>query len=101
MFGLSEIGVKSSLVAQCKEPSCNAGDAGGIVSIPGGGTGNPVQYSCLGIPMDRGAWWAACSPWGHKESDTTEQFITHVSTHKIGIIVYCSGVIARIARVRM
>ena len=24
------------------------------------------------IPMDRGAWWAACSPWGHKESDTTE-----------------------------
>ena len=24
------------------------------------------------IPMDRGAWWAACSPWGHKELDTTE-----------------------------
>ena len=24
------------------------------------------------ILTDRGAWWAACSPWGHKESDTTE-----------------------------
>ena len=25
---------------------------------PGGGRGNPRQYSCLGNPMDRGAWWA-------------------------------------------
>ena len=25
---------------------------------PGGGNGNPLQYSCLGNPMDRGAWWA-------------------------------------------
>ena len=26
---------------------------------PGGGNGNPLQYSCLGNPMDRGAWQAA------------------------------------------
>ena len=26
---------------------------------PGGGNSNPLQYSCLGHPMDRGAWWAA------------------------------------------
>ena len=26
--------------------------------IPGGGHGNPLQYSCLENPMDRGAWWA-------------------------------------------
>ena len=26
---------------------------------PGEGNGNPLQYSCLGIPMDGGAWWAA------------------------------------------
>ena len=26
---------------------------------PGEGNGNPLQYSCLGNPMDRGAWWAA------------------------------------------
>ena len=43
----------------------------------------------------------ACSPWGCKESDTTEQLITCVNMHKIGIIVYSSGVIARITRVRM
>ena len=27
--------------------------------------GNPLQYFCLGNPMDRGAWWAI-SLWGHK-----------------------------------
>ena len=36
---------------------------------PGGGHSNPLQYSCLENPMDRGAWWA---PWGRRESDTTE-----------------------------
>ena len=34
--------------------------------------GNPLQYSCLENPMDRGNWWAVYSPCGHKESDTTE-----------------------------
>jgi len=45
-----------------KNPSANTGDAGDVGSIPGlgrspgGGNGNPLQYSCLGNPMDRGAW---------------------------------------------
>ena len=45
-----------------KESACNAGDAGdmglipGLGRSPGGGHGNPLQYSCLGNPMDRGAW---------------------------------------------
>ena len=30
----------------------------GSGSSPGGGNGNPLQYSCLGNPMDRGTWWA-------------------------------------------
>ena len=30
----------------------------GSGSSPGGGLGNPLQYSCLENPMDRGAWWA-------------------------------------------
>ena len=39
----------------------NEGDAGlipGSGRSPGEGNGNPLQYSCLGNPMDRGAWWA-------------------------------------------
>ena len=45
-----------------KESACNAGDTGDEGSIPGsgrspgGGHGNPLQYSCLENPMDRGAW---------------------------------------------
>ena len=30
----------------------------GLGRSPGGGNGNTLQYSCLGNPMDRGAWWA-------------------------------------------
>ena len=44
-----------------KEPACNAGDAGSIPGSgrsSGGGNGNPLQYSCLGNIMDRGAWQA-------------------------------------------
>ena len=32
------------------------------------------------IPMNRGAWWATYSPWGHKESDTTERLSTAQGT---------------------
>ena len=55
------------------EFTCNVGDEGSIPGSersPGGGYGNPLQYSCLETPMDRGAWPA--SPWGRKELDTTE-----------------------------
>ena len=44
-----------------KESACDAGDPGlipGWGRIPGEGNGNPLQYSCLENPMDRGAWWA-------------------------------------------
>ena len=43
----------------------------GLGRSPGGGNGNPLQYSCLGNTIDRGAWRA--SPWGHKQSEVTEQ----------------------------
>ena len=42
----------------------------GLGRSPGGGNGNPFQYSCLENPMDRGA--CGYSPWGRKKSDTTE-----------------------------
>ena len=44
-----------------KETTCNAGDLGSIPGSgrsPGEGNGNPLQYSCLENPMDRGAWRA-------------------------------------------
>ena len=66
----------SQLVLVIKKPPANAGDirdAGsspGLSRSPGGGHGNPLQYSCLGNPMDRGAWQATV----HRvtESDMTE-----------------------------
>ena len=39
----------------------------------GEGNGTSLQYSCLENSMDKGAWQAIYSPWGHKESDMTEQ----------------------------
>ena len=59
-----------------KESAFNAGDAWdmswihGWGKFPGGGHGNPAQYSCLENSMDRGAWQATVHSW--KESDTTE-----------------------------
>ena len=48
------------------------GSVPGSGRSPGGGNGNPLHYSCLENPMDGGTW-LGCSPWGRKESDTTEQ----------------------------
>ena len=44
-----------------KESTFNAGDMGlipGLGKSPGERNGNPIQYPCLGNPIDRGAWWA-------------------------------------------
>ena len=51
----------------------NAGDAGSVPGqgrSPGGGNGNPIQYSYLNNPMDRRAWWATVLGVA-KESGTT------------------------------
>ena len=45
-----------------KNLPANVGDVDlipGLGRSPAGGNGNPLQYSCLGNPMDRGTWWAA------------------------------------------
>ena len=47
--------------SEVKAPACNAEDLGLTPESgrsPGEGNGNPLQYSCLEIPMDGGAWWA-------------------------------------------
>ena len=59
-----------------KNPSANAGDVRDAGSIPGsgrppgGGHGNPPQYSCLETPLDRGTWWATV--YSVAELDMTE-----------------------------
>ena len=50
-----------SVIKKKKNPPASAGDPGstpGMGRSPGEGNGNPLQYSCLGNPMDRGTWWA-------------------------------------------
>ena len=68
-----------------KESACNVGDLDlipGLGRSPGGGHGNPHQYSCLDNPH-RQRTLAGYSPWGHKESDTTK--------HKLIIYFIYSG----------
>ena len=55
----------SRMALVVKTPPVSAGDAGVVGSFlalgrsPGGRHGNPLQYSCLENPVDRGVWWAA------------------------------------------
>ena len=66
-----------------KESTCNAGDPGlipGLRRSPGEGNDNPLQYSCLGNPMNRGAWWTRV--YGVAESDTTEWLTLYCFTFK-------------------
>ena len=57
--------------------------------VPGEGNGNPLQYSCLGNSMDRGALWAIVHRVA-KESDTTKYIHTHTHTHTHTSSVYYS-----------
>ena len=65
-----------------KNLPAHAGDSGdrslilGLGRPPGVGIGNLLQYSCLGNPMDRGAWWSTVHG-GCKVSDTTEHSWMH------------------------
>ena len=66
----------ASLVAQTvrKKSACNAGSPSSIPGSgrsPGAGDGNPLQYSCLENPKDKGAWRATVHG-SHKELDTTQ-----------------------------
>ena len=73
----------SQVVQVVKNLPANAGDIGLIPEserFPGEGTGNPLQYSCLGNAMDRGSC-GLHSPWGHKESDMIEQLTLPLSFH--------------------
>ena len=66
----------SQVALVVKNPPVNAGDLRDVGLLPGSGRslgegcGNPLQYSCLENPTDRGAWWAIVH--GVAELNTTE-----------------------------
>ena len=63
-----------------KASACNAGEPGSIPGLgrfPGGGNGNPLQYSCLENPMDRGAWWATVHGVRRVGHDCVTSLFTH------------------------
>ena len=67
-----------------KNPPANAGDARDVGLIPGwgrspgGGNGNPLQFSCLENPMDRGAWWATI----HRVRKSQTQLSMHTQVNQ-------------------
>ena len=79
VFGASQV------VLLVKNPPANAGnvrDSGsipGLGRLPGGGHGNPLQYSCLENPHGQRSL-ASYSPWGRRELDTTAR-TQHARTH--------------------
>ena len=71
-----------------KESACNAGDTGGMGSIPAlgrsprEGNGNPLQYSCLGNPMDREARWATVHGVAKRQT-TLKRLSRHAQRERI------------------
>ena len=65
-----------------KESAGSAGDAGWIPGSgrsPGGGSGNPLQYSCLENPMDRGAWRGTNATGSQRiEHDLVTKTLSHI-----------------------
>ena len=71
-----------------KDFASNVEDLGSIPGLgrsPGEEKGNPLQHSCLGNPMDRGAWWVTV-----QESDMTEQ-LTFYEWETLGVGLGDSG----------
>ena len=64
----------------------------GLGRSPGGGHGNPLQYSCLENPMDRGAWWATVHGVAKSQSRLmVTEHITHLIINST-IYIYMSHI---------
>ena len=77
-----------------KESACNAGDLGlipGLGRCPGAGHGNSLQYSCLKNPCGLRTL-VGYGPWGHKESDMTEQLSTHTNSELFHLSFYLTKI---------
>ena len=82
-----------------KESSCRAGNLDSIPRwerCPGKGNGYPLQYSCLGNPMNRGTWQATLQ--GIAESDTTDWFTLslfqhHLTYYSFHLLIYYPSIL--------
>ena len=78
------------MVLVVKNPTANAGDIGDLGPIPALGrspgeeNGNPLQYSCLENPVDRGAWWATV----HRVTKSRTRLKRFSTTQHIYIYTY-------------
>ena len=74
-----------------KNLPANAGEVRDVGLIPGsgrspgGGHGNPLQYSCLENPMDRGAWWATVQRVAKSQTG-----LKRLSMHKLLWVLGCN-----------
>ena len=75
---------EAQVMLMVKNPPANAGNIKDLISIlgvgrsPGGGNGNPLQYSCLENPMDRGSWQATVHRVAKRLSMLYEHRIPHL-----------------------
>ena len=87
MWMSTQLYINTCQVTQCKESACYAGDAGDTGCVPGSGKspgeghGNPLQYSCLGNPMQRGAWWATVHGVTESRHDLTTEHQQKCNAH--------------------
>ena len=69
-----------------KTPSASEGDLGSVPGsgrFPGEGKSNPLQHSCLGNPMDRGAWWATVHGVAESQTRLSDSTTTNITKDKI------------------
>ena len=82
-------GGSSGIDSTCNNPGAieEAGWIPGLGRSPGGGSGNPLQYSHLGNPMDRGAWWAIVPSVAKSQTQLKQlSTCTHIHTHVLPYI---------------
>ena len=75
-----------------KASACNAGNPGSIPwsgRSPGEGNGNPLQYSCLENPMDRGAWWATVPGVAKSQTRLSDFTFFHFALLRAYLDYYC------------